>query len=154
MSGSFKHYQISLLSACFLYSPAKRGCCQTCICAHLISQGIRILRLIFRPYIYIMSLQKTTQTSRITLQKTYTVHSLGAQTQIKATQHRSQAPHLPRLCPSDERDGFYSYRAAEQTYTCQNIALCFLVKNKSAIKFEDFLISSFLFVCLLFDFYA
>lgn len=82
------------------------------------------------------------------LEKTYTVHRLGAQTQIKATQLRSQAPPRPRLCPSDERDGFHSHRAATQTYTCQNIALCSPVKNKSAIKFEDFLSAIFLFVCL------
>lgn len=78
------------------------------------------------------------------------MHSLGAQTQIRATQLRSQVPPHPRLCPSEERGAFHSHRAAAQTYTCQNIALGFPVKNKSAIKFEDFLSAVFcLSVCLL-----
>lgn len=117
------------MSACFLYSPANRGCCQTCICAHLISWlGNQNPKAIF------LELKKVynvvTKDDSVVFGEIYTVHSLGAHTPIKASHHRSQDPHLLRIWLSDEWDDFHSCRAVEQTLTCQsNISFCILVKT-------------------------
>lgn len=67
----------------------------------------------------------------------------------EASHYRRQAPHLPRLCPSDEWVGFYSCRAVEQTFTCQATSrFIFLWKTTIYYQVWEPFISSFPFVCL------